>query len=80
LDARELENFFLSRDATGECPVCGYSGLWERTAGDFDLKLLTTDGRQEVDVVAVFCANCGLVRLHAIELILGKQDKSRPEN
>lgn len=69
MDARELSNFFTSRGADRECPICGYDGEWARIEADGDLKLNTINGLGMVPVAAVLCRNCGFVRLHAVDAV-----------
>ena len=69
MDARELENFFTSRGADRDCPICGHDGKWARIEADTDLQLPTATGMGAIDVAAVLCENCGFIRLHALDVM-----------
>jgi len=70
MDAREFSNFIISRGADRECPACGHNGQWARVgATDSDLKLSTPDGTGMILAAGLVCQNCGLIRLHSVDVI-----------
>jgi hypothetical protein len=80
VDARELENFFVSRGADKDCAACGHDGDWVRVEADQDLKLPTLGGGGNLDVAAVLCGNCGYVRsLAVIQGAVRNPDESPPD-
>ena len=62
------------KGATGPCEACG-SDAWSADPTVFLLHALTPSGTLSaglgVELVAVQCRNCGLVRLHAGSRLLG---------
>lgn len=72
MDSRELSNFLRSRGADTECPVCGFDGDWVRIQNHHDLDLALAHLPASVRVTALYCVNCGFIRLHSTEAILSK--------
>jgi hypothetical protein len=73
LDRRELSNFFKSRGADRDCPVCGYEGDLVRLEADADLYVpVIGNPHGGVPVTAVICPQCAFLRLHSLDAMQGE--------
>ncbi len=80
MDPFELMNFFASRGAKAECPVCGHDGDWLPNEGDEDVQLVGTRSGKIVPAAVMICDNCGFIRLHSTAYIENRvtRDHERP--
>jgi hypothetical protein len=79
--SREFHRDALVRkDADSKCEACGHD-QWVVSQNQFLLQALQPTGGlvpgQGVELVAVFCNHCGLLRLHAATIL--ESDRDYPE-
>lgn len=85
VDARELDNFLVSRGASPVCCACGHDE-WAQVGLDPGYRLRLTgeapDGTQflGIVVIAIACQNCAALRLHALDVMEGNLEKVAPDS
>jgi hypothetical protein len=76
--SREFHRDAIARkNADSKCEACGHD-QWIVSQNTFLLQALQPTGGlvpgQGVEVIAVFCNHCGLIRLHASSVLVSEKD------
>jgi len=76
----EIRATLEAKGTDPNCPVCGLDAAWDHILPGFGKMALDTGFYPALEVIPLICHECGYIRLHHYETLMGQPPPQMPQD